>query len=145
MKINFINPFGTPAYDALIVETLVPYARADTELVVTNIKDGPPNIDFYYSKHILELRIFEEVMRAEEQGFDAVIVGCCYDPGVRAARELVDIPVIGPLGLPSISRPTMATTTSSLRTTIRRCPICGIWCTSMEAGIAGASARSTGG
>jgi allantoin racemase len=97
MKINFINPFGTPAYDALIVETLVPYARADTELVVTNIKDGPPNIDFYYSKHILELRIFEEVMRAEEQGFDAVIVGCCYDPGVRAARELVDIPVIGPL------------------------------------------------
>jgi len=30
-------------------------------------------------------------------GFDAVIVGCCYDPGVRVCRELVDIPVIGPL------------------------------------------------
>jgi allantoin racemase len=36
-------------------------------------------------------------MRDEEEGFDAVIVGCCYDPGVRTARELVDIPVIGPL------------------------------------------------
>jgi allantoin racemase len=97
MKINFINPFGTPAYNDLIQETLLPYARPDTELIVTHITDGPPNIDYYYSKHILELLIFEQVMRAEEQGFDAVIVGCCYDPGVRAARELVDIPVIGPL------------------------------------------------
>ena len=24
-------------------------------------------------------------------------MGCCYDPGVRVARELVDIPVVGPL------------------------------------------------
>jgi allantoin racemase len=39
----------------------------------------------------------EEVMRSEAEGFDAVIVGCCYDPGVRICRELVDIPVIGPL------------------------------------------------
>ena len=28
-------------------------------------------------------------------GYDAVVVGCCYDPGVRVARELVDIPVVG--------------------------------------------------
>ena len=41
--------------------------------------------------------LFERIMRDEEEGFDAVIVGCCYDPGVRVARELVDIPVIGPL------------------------------------------------
>ncbi len=97
MKINFINPFGTHAYDDIIKETLLPYARPDTDLVVTHVTDGPPNIDYYYSKHILELIIFEQVMRSEEQGYDAVIVGCCYDPGVRAARELVDIPIIGPL------------------------------------------------
>ena len=35
--------------------------------------------------------------RLEERGYDAVVVGCCYDPGVRVARELVDIPVVGPL------------------------------------------------
>jgi allantoin racemase len=97
VRINFINPFGTPVYNDLIAETLAPYARPDTELVVTNTRDCPENIDYYYNKHITELVVFEEVMRAEQAGFDAVIVGCCYDPGVRVARELVDIPVIGPL------------------------------------------------
>jgi allantoin racemase len=97
VKINFINPFGTPAYNALIEETLLPYARPDTEIVVTNTRNCPENIDYYYNKHIVELVVMEDVMRAEEEGYDAVIVGCCYDPGVRVARELVDIPVIGPL------------------------------------------------
>jgi len=97
MKINFINPFGTPVYNELIRETLIPYARPDTELVVTHTTDCPENIDYYYNKHLVELAVFEQVMRAEAAGYDAVIVGCCYDPGVRVARELVDIPVIGPL------------------------------------------------
>ena len=97
MKINFINPFGTPIYDELIIETLTPYARPDTELVVTHTINCPENIDYYYSKHLIELAVFEQVLLAEAAGFDAVIVGCCYDPGVRVARELVDIPVIGPL------------------------------------------------
>lgn len=97
IRINFINPFGTTAYNDLIRETLVPYAAPGTELTVTNTTDVPENIDYYYNKHIVELAVMEEVMRAEEAGFDAVIVGCCYDPGVRVARELVDIPVIGPL------------------------------------------------
>lgn len=97
VRINFINPFGTPVYNKLIEETLRPYARPDTELVITNTKGCPENIDYYYNKHIVEMVVFEDVMRAEQEGFDAVIVGCCYDPGVRVARELVDIPVIGPL------------------------------------------------
>jgi allantoin racemase len=97
IKINFINPFGTPVYNDLILETLTPYARAGTDIVVTNTTNCPENIDYYYNKHMVELAVMEEVMQAEAAGFDAVIVGCCYDPGVRVARELVDIPVIGPL------------------------------------------------
>jgi allantoin racemase len=97
MKINFVNPFGTGAFNALIVETLTASARADTELSVTNTTGCPENIDYYYSKHLIEEAVFESVIQAEKDGFDAVIVGCCYDPGVRVARELVDIPVIGPL------------------------------------------------
>jgi allantoin racemase len=96
-KINFINPFGTSRYNELIAETLTPYLASGSELVVTNTTKCPENIDYYYSKHIIEEAVFEEVIHAEKQGFDAVIVGCCYDPGVRVARELVDIPVIGPL------------------------------------------------
>lgn len=97
IKIKFINPFGTPQYNGLISETLTPYLRQGAELAVVNTTHCPENIDYYYSKHLVEEAIFEEVIKAESEGFDAAIVGCCYDPGVRVARELVDIPVVGPL------------------------------------------------
>lgn len=97
VKINFINPFGTDIYNGLIHETMSPYLNNGSELVVTNTRECPENIDYYYSKHLIEEAVFESCIQAEKDGFDAVIVGCCYDPGVRVARELVDIPVIGPL------------------------------------------------
>lgn len=96
-KINFINPFGSTAYDAIIAKTLGHYCAEGTAMDVTHLTNCPPDIDFYYNKHMIEQSLFEEVMRSEEAGYDAVIVGCLYDPGVRVARELVDIPVIGPL------------------------------------------------
>ena len=96
-RIAFINPFGTAAFDEIIRETLVPYAMRGTLVDVIHLEGVPENIDYYYPKHLMELAIFEKVRQLEEAGYDAVVVGCCYDPGVRVARELVDIPVIGPL------------------------------------------------
>lgn len=96
-KIEFINPFGTEAYDGLIAETLLPCASPDTQVTIRHLRNAPPDIDYYYNKHLMETVVFERVMQAEEENYDAVIVGCCYDPGVRVARELVDIPVVGPL------------------------------------------------
>jgi allantoin racemase len=96
-RIAFINPFGTDAYDAIIAETLGPLAMDDTELEIRNLIGAPENIDYFWPKHLLEVAVFEECMGLEDEGFDAIVVGCCYDPGVRVARELVDIPVVGPL------------------------------------------------
>ncbi|HVL54763.1 MAG TPA: aspartate/glutamate racemase family protein [Vitreimonas sp.] len=96
-RIAFINPFGTPVFDGIIAETLVPYAATGTTVDVVHLDGVPENIDYYYPKHLMELAIFGEVRRLEAAGYDAVVVGCCYDPGVRVARELVDIPVVGPL------------------------------------------------
>ena len=96
-KIAFINPFGTNLYDEIIAETLIPYASPTTAVDVIHIEAAPVNIDYYWPKHLIEVAVFDRVMRLEEEGYDAVVVGCCYDPGVRVARELVDIPVVGPL------------------------------------------------
>jgi len=96
-RINFINPFGSASYDEIILKTLSHYASDGTVLDVTHLENCPQDIDFFYSKHMIEQSLFEAVLASEEQGYDAVIVGCLYDPGVRVARELVDIPVIGPL------------------------------------------------
>lgn len=96
-KIDFVNPFGSRLYDDLIHKTLSHYAGEGTELTISHLDGFTTEIDYFYSKHLMEAVLFEHVMQAEEKGFDAVIVGCCYDPGVRIARELVSIPVIGPM------------------------------------------------
>jgi allantoin racemase len=38
----------------------------------------------------------DRCLLAEQDGFDAVIIHCFVDPGLRAARERVRIPVVGP-------------------------------------------------
>jgi allantoin racemase len=96
-RICFLNPFGTDAYDAIIEETLTPSLRAGTEVEIRHLSGAPPNIDFYVPKHLAEVEVLKEVARAESDDFDAVVIGCCYDPGLTQARELVNIPVVGPL------------------------------------------------
>jgi allantoin racemase len=96
-QIAFINPFGTEIYDDLIRETLIPYVSEGTHVDIIHMKDAPRNIDYYWPKHLMEAAVFERVMELERDGYHSVVVGCCYDPGVRVARELVDIPVVGPL------------------------------------------------
>jgi len=39
--------------------------------------------------------ILDEVVRAEREGADAVIVDCALDPSLPALREAVEIPVVG--------------------------------------------------
>jgi allantoin racemase len=96
-RIAFINPAGTSRYDAQMEATLAPVAASSTDLSVLHLEGVPEDIAFYLPKHIIELRLFELIPRLEEEGYDAVVVGCCFDPGVRVAREFANIPVVGPL------------------------------------------------
>lgn len=96
-RICFLNPFGTDAYDAIIEETLTPSLRAGTEIEIRHLTNAPRNIDFYVPKHLCEVEVLKEVARAESDGFDAVVIGCCYDPALTQARELASIPIVGPL------------------------------------------------
>jgi allantoin racemase len=41
--------------------------------------------------------LLDTIKDAEKKGYDAVVLACFGDPGVEIARELVDIPVLGPL------------------------------------------------
>jgi allantoin racemase len=97
MKICFLNPFGTSAYDDLIRDVLEPTLRADVDLEVRHLDVTPENIDYFASKHLVEVEIMKAAIAAERDGFDAFVIGCCYDPALTQARELVKIPVVGPL------------------------------------------------
>jgi allantoin racemase len=97
VRINFINPFGTDAYNNLIATVLQHSARQGTEMMITHLEAGPRNLDYYAPKQLVQVEILKAVVAAEQAGFDAVIIGCCYDPALTEARELVSIPVVGPL------------------------------------------------
>ena len=106
MKLCFLNPFGTPAYDQLIRAVIEPTLRPSSSLEVRHLDTRPENIDYYVSKHLVEVDIMKAALQAERDGFDAFIIGCCYDPALTQVRELVDIPVVAPLEASvSISRP----------------------------------------
>ena len=54
--------------------------------------DKPTEFDFI---HVLPY-IVKRIVQAEKEGFDAALVNCIIDPGVEAARCVVNIPVLGP-------------------------------------------------
>ncbi len=41
--------------------------------------------------------LIDQLIEAETQGYDAAVIACCNDPGLREARQAVDIPVVAPM------------------------------------------------
>jgi len=54
-----------------------------------------PHLTFEFYEHIYIRDFIKTAVWAEENGYDAIVTGCFYDPGLREARELVKIPVVG--------------------------------------------------
>jgi allantoin racemase len=96
-RICFLNPFGTDDYDRLITDTLAPYLRGGTDVEIRHLEGCPRNLDYYVPKHLVETEVLRAAIGAERDGFDALVIGCCYDPALEQAREAVTIPVVGPL------------------------------------------------
>jgi allantoin racemase len=92
MKVLVLNPFAGEMQE---VERCRSVARPDTEIIFENIADVYPlnYVTYIYYRHQCADAVISRVLRAEEEGFDAVFISCCYDPGLGEARELVDIPV----------------------------------------------------
>lgn len=57
---------------------------------------GPPDLEYYEQDHAAISLMMDRVSAAVEDGdFDAAVVACFYDPGVRELREMLDVPVVG--------------------------------------------------
>jgi allantoin racemase len=71
-------------------------AEHGTEVDAVQVAVGPPAIESEVDAVHAGPNVLYLVEEAETEGFDAVIIWCGSDPALEAARELVDIPVIGP-------------------------------------------------
>ncbi|OGP93765.1 MAG: hypothetical protein A2156_15705 [Deltaproteobacteria bacterium RBG_16_48_10] len=97
MKLLVLNPFGTDMFDGAVRDVLEKAKRPDTELVVDHLAKGPTFFRYMYFKSLAVPDIVERVIQAEKQGYRGAYIGCSFDPGVKEAQEVVDIPVVGGL------------------------------------------------
>jgi allantoin racemase len=67
-----------------------------TEIEVHGItKIGGVADQFHYLDYLETGEVLENVHTAVKRGFDAFLIGNIGDPGIRAAREIANIPVLG--------------------------------------------------
>lgn len=94
LRILFINPIGTDVFDKSMLETINKIKRPDVKAKVVHLSKGPVHLEYHYYEHLNLGETLEWVKKAEKEGYDAVVIGCFYDPGFREAKELVSIPVV---------------------------------------------------
>lgn len=94
MRILLINPNTTAAVTDLLVAAARPVAAAGTEIVPHTARMGLPYISSRAEAQLGGAHLLEILAdRAGEA--DAAIVAAFGDPGLHAARELFELPVIG--------------------------------------------------
>lgn len=76
-------------------EILQDLAEPSTIVDGTWFDSGTPHLEYEFYEHLAVHKIIEKTVNAEKNGYDAVVIGCFYDPGLRETRELVKIPVVG--------------------------------------------------
>lgn len=69
-------------------------STAEVQLVVVNIPHGPDSMESAYDEAIAAPYILQQVVSAETEGCDAVVIDCAADPALRAAREISELPVV---------------------------------------------------
>jgi allantoin racemase len=95
LKLLVLNPVSVDLWNTLVYNYVKSVLEPSTEVVVKSIKEAPQAIECDYDKALAEHLVVREVVEAEKEGFSAVVINCFDDPGLRAAREVVDIPVFG--------------------------------------------------
>jgi allantoin racemase len=58
--------------------------------------DGPPSIESAYEEYVSVPGSFAVATQAQDEGYDAMILGCFGDPGLDGFRELLAVPMVGP-------------------------------------------------
>ncbi|MGW6298471.1 aspartate/glutamate racemase family protein [Peribacillus butanolivorans] len=95
MKIKVIMPITSDIFNKEILEEVKFYASKTTEVGVTSLDYGPASVESEYDEALCVPNFLEKAKEAEEDGYDGVISDCFGDPGVKPAREILDIPVVG--------------------------------------------------
>ncbi len=95
MRVMVVCPITSGVFDQETKAEFEQYAAPGTAISVAHLDEGPESIESEYEEALAVPDFLKKAKEAEAEEFDAVISDCFGDPGVRPAREVVDIPVVG--------------------------------------------------
>ena len=97
MRIIVINPNTTASMTELIGQSARAVAAPGTTVTAVNPSMGPVSIESHYDEALSVPGLLAEIARAQAapDPADGFVVACFGDPGLDAARELADGPVVG--------------------------------------------------
>ncbi len=88
MRILWIDPIGTDLFSADMVKILNSAKHPDTIVDVVSLPANRPN---HLEYHAYEALVVADIVRLAYQAaekYEAVVIGCFYDVGLREAREV---------------------------------------------------------
>lgn len=94
MRIKVINPNTTLSMTEKIGEAARTVVSTDTEITAVSPDDGVASIEGHLDEAVAAMGVLD-VIRQDANKSDAYIIACFGDPGLLAARELTDRPVLG--------------------------------------------------
>lgn len=100
---SFSDLDRAPVYRATLREHAARVVDTGTAVTLHGLRPGTYGPDlapidairYRYVEFLNEAQVCEAVLAAERAGYDAFALGCFFDPALRQARSLVDIPVVG--------------------------------------------------
>jgi len=95
IRILIINPNTTQSMTEKISEAGKSAASSDVEIVARNPNYGPASIQGREDGFAALPGLFEEIIKGNDEGFNAIIIACFDDTGLAEARKMINIPIIG--------------------------------------------------
>ena len=117
--IQVINPNTSLAMTETIGAAARAAAAPGTEILAVCPREGVPSIEGHFDEAIAAVGVLEQIKAGRQQGVDGHVIACFGDPGLLAARELAQGPVVG-IAEAAMHMATLVATRFSIVTTLPR-------------------------
>ena len=94
MNLLIVNPNTSEAMTNDIKKTINCIKREDTQVTVVSLDFGPEGLESFYDYTLSAFGLCR-LLKKEKDKYDGVLVACYGDPGLYAAKEICDCPVVG--------------------------------------------------
>lgn len=95
LRICILAPVGTDHFNSMLLDAVQPIIPSDVTVEVRNLDRGTPHIQDRIDWLANGLPVVEKAIALEKEGFDGIWLSDFDMCGVEAAREAIDIPIVG--------------------------------------------------